>query len=248
MTTGARLSDLLARGKPAADTRPVRIAVRAGGVRVWQTPLDVDAADLSECKGVLSADEQLRASTFRSAIDRRRFIVARARLRQILSHCLETTPIAIRFGYLPRGKPYLAAPAVPLHFSVSHARNLAVFAIADNCRPGIDIECLDRVIDVEGVARRFFTANETAALLQTAHADRQRVFMAIWTRKEALVKALGEGLALSLNRIEVSTAPEGKPEIVAADDERFSRCTLHQIAVAHGYVASMATYRGNPSR
>jgi 4'-phosphopantetheinyl transferase len=247
MTTGASLSDLPARGKPRGESgfRPERIVVSAPGVCVWQAPLDVDASELASCAAALSADELERAARLRASADRHNFIVTRARLRELLADCIGTRPEAIRFGYTPRGKPYLTLPATPLHFSVSHAGNRAVFALARNCQPGIDLECLDRKIDLDGVARRFFTANENAALRGTPDFGRQCVFMAIWTRKEALVKALGDGLAFPLHRLEVSTAPEADPAIIAAADPRVRLCTLHRVTVASGYFASLATYDGS---
>jgi 4'-phosphopantetheinyl transferase len=192
---------------------------------------------------LLSPDELARARRLRHAADRRRFVVARGQLRRLLSAQLGLSPQAIIFGYTRTRKPVLEVPAAAVHFNVSHAEDRALFAISTRCQPGIDIECLRRAIEPELLARRFFTPAEYAALMQIPANQRTREFLAAWTRKEAVIKALGDGMALPLDRFEVGIGEHRAAQIVSFKDSRVRCCTLESLAVGDDFYASVAAYR-----
>jgi len=191
---------------------------------------------------ILSADERARADRFRFARDRDRFLNCRIALREILAR-LEGIPAAeIRFEYGPKGKPALAGAKSPLEFSVSHREDVAVIAMTQGRRVGVDVERVGPVKDSETLARRFFSASEQESLRSVRPEDRDEAFFACWTRKEAFVKALGEGLSLPLDSFSVSLAPDAAPALLAwtgREDER-SAWSLRSWRPAPGYLAAVA--------
>jgi 4'-phosphopantetheinyl transferase len=170
--------------------------------------LDVDAGPLAR---LLSADEGERAGRFAFERDRRRYVVARARLRQLLGERLGAAPESLRFVYHAHGKPALArCPGQrDLRFNVSHCGEVAAYAFADGREVGVDIEEVRALPDADALAMRFFSPDERAAYLSLPRQARPRGFFNCWTRKEAFVKALGAGLSQPLDAFDVSRAPGG---------------------------------------
>ncbi len=197
---------------------------------------------------VLSDDEQARASRFLRESSRRRFVAARDALRRVLARCLACSPRAIRFGYEPQGRPFVVEPAQgELAFNVSHSDELALLAIGYGRRLGIDVERLGRRVSGEAVARRFFAPREAEALFALPEAERPAAFLRIWTRKEAYVKALGEGLRLPLDSFEVSL---GEPPALLRSER--APGDVGELRFAHleplpGYVGALA-WDGGPAR
>jgi len=164
----------------------------------------------------LSADELTRASRFASAADSHRYITARAGMRSVLARFAGVSPAALIFRYSERGRPILAAPDMALlDFNLTHAGDVALLAISRG-RVGVDVESLRRrPPDVMAVASRYFSPGELTSLTCLPPAARWRMFVTIWTRKEAVAKAIGVGLA-ALGEIEVGVAPDQPPRVVAA--------------------------------
>lgn len=244
MTTGASLSDLAPAGKQigATDATFQRVATTSSEITVWQMRLDLDSAEVMRYAELLSGDEKLRAGRLHFEHDRRRFIVARGRLRLLLGDYLGVTPTAIAFSYTSRGKPYLTDNSAGIYFNVAHSEERALYALSGTCRPGVDIECLKREVDCDALARRFFTRAEYAALQQLPAFQRKRAFLACWTRKEAVVKATGDGLSLALDQFEVTVEPDAEPRILAASTRRIADCRLYAADPREGYIAAVAGY------
>ena len=163
-------------------------------IHVWRVGLDDVEARIADA---LSDDELARADRFCRLEDRRRFIATRGVLRTILADLLECGQDpkgrALRFGYGPAGKPVLLDDPL-LHFNVSHSEDLAVIAVTRAGEVGIDIERQRRMNDMDQIARVVFNEAERAAMLGCPAMMRESVFYRIWTRKEALLKAMGNGL------------------------------------------------------
>lgn len=185
--------------------------------------LHVDEAPL---RALLSSDEQERAARFVFRQDRRRYIVARARLRQLLGARLRIRPEKIEFQYGAAGKPALAASHDDLRFNLSHCEDVAVYAFADATEVGVDVEAVRTLDDADEIALRVFSPRERAAYLRLAEGERPWGFFRCWTRKEALVKALGSGLSQPLEDLDVSPAPQG--------------WMLHSFVPGPGLVAALA--------
>lgn len=147
----------------------------------------------------LSDDEMQRANQFKFEKDRQAFIAARGQLRQYLANYLQVEPNSLEFSYGEHGKPALINH--DLKFNLSHAGDYALIAVSRNFTLGVDIECMDRTVEMEGIAEKVFTANEIQCLDDAK--DKAERFFTLWTRKEALIKANGKGLFTQLTQLDV---------------------------------------------
>lgn len=170
--------------------------------------LDVADSELRRLTAFLSAEECLRAAQFRFRRSRRRFVVGRGRLREILGQRTCRDPHSLRFAYGPNGKPELADSSV--RFNLSHCEGVALLAVTCGRDVGVDVERLRPVADLELVAERFFSSLEVRALRALPTAKRDAAFLRCWTRKEAYVKAVGGGLSMGLRDFAVSLH-DGEP-------------------------------------
>jgi 4'-phosphopantetheinyl transferase len=178
-----------------AGTPPVAMRVPPGSsqVDVYTASLDPDGSS-PDLWGALSPDEQARADRYATPRLRRRFIVARGILRRLLAGYLSIEARDIVFGYGDKGKPFLPGAAA-LAFNLSHAEDLAIYAIASDREVGIDIESTERDVDIDGMARTAFSPSECEALAALAPDARRAAFFRVWTRKEAYIKARGNGFS-----------------------------------------------------
>ncbi len=170
-------------------------------VHVWRIALDAPRQDVSRLRHLLSDDERARADRFRFEKHRRRFIVRRGATRLILARYTSLDPAAQRFDIDANGKPFLAGAS--LQFNRSHSGELALLAVSRDRRLGVDIERIDPGADVNGIADACFSESERWFLGSVPEPRRAVAFYAVWTRKEAIVKATGEGLVRARDRVEV---------------------------------------------
>ncbi len=228
---------------------PEQPQLTPGVVHVWYLPLDLAEAQVDELRPCLSADEAERAARYRFDRHRRRFIACRGQVRRILAAYLSAAPGAIRFTYGARGKPTLEAPwnGSAIQFNVSNSHEGALLALTLNCELGVDVEYLDDPRDFDGLAARFFAGSEVDRLRSLSEDQRREGFFNCWTRKEAVLKAVGTGLAFPLDKVVVTLAPDEPARLVAYDDEpaATSRWWLANLAPAPGYVGALAM-RGGP--
>ena len=193
--------------------------------------LDAGPEEVRSLRACLSDAEQRRAERFRFARDRRRFIVARARLRELLAARLDVAPEAVELANGKNGKPELAQRHADRgwRFNVSHCDEVAVYAFSRDSDVGIDIEAIRPIPEADDIAARFFSRREYAAYSALAPRDRPLRFLQCWTRKEALAKALGEGLSMPLNELDFSRA---------------SGWRLHSFSPLPGFIAALACHHG----
>ena len=249
METCASVRDGSTTGKsddgPAASLAriPYQIALQDPTIEVWLAPLDISTHQLQQCSMLLSRDEQMRVERLYFERDRRRYTVARAMLRVLLAGHVGMAPGEIPFQVGPHGKPYVAD--APVHFNLSHSGERAIYAISRSCVPGVDIEFIDRTIDHDGVAQRFFSAREFSELRRIPAAGRKRAFFACWTRKEAVMKATGDGMRMALDQIEVTVDPDGQPRLLSTPGEQTADWTLHTVDAGSSYVATVAAHRAS---
>ena len=227
-------------------------------VHVWRAAMDVPGEALEGLRATLAEDEQARAARFRFDEDRNRYVVAHGILRALLGRILDMTPCAIRFRYNAHGKPELAGPEGPdaLRFNLSHSQGLAMFAFTRGRRIGVDVQAHRKGtarpssgerpspngVACSEIAERFFSPREAAAIQALPGALQERAFYDCWTRKEAFMKARGDGLTLGLDRFEVSVRPEepaGLLRVEGAGDEA-SRWTIVDVAPGSGYSGALA--------
>jgi len=201
---------------------------------------------------LLSSDERDRAARFHFVRDRHRFIVGRSLLRDLLGRYLGCDPRAVRFGYGPKGKPSLAGHHVlsRLSFNVSHSHGTAVLAFAFGRAIGVDIERHPAPDDGDAVASHFFSRDEVRALGSLSATERPSAFLRCWTRKEAYIKARGDGLSLPLDSFDVSVAPGARPALLATRHEPLDAARWSLVDLTHqcpGYVAALAIEGDQPT-
>lgn len=204
---------------------------------VW---LQASGAVLPRLRALLSADEQARADRFKFAHLTESFICGRAALRLLLSGYTGERPERIAFSYAKHGKPSLAQER-GLRFNMSHSGKLALLAFARGCELGVDVELLRPMPDALPIAERFFSAVEAADLASLPEADRDLGFFYGWTRKEAYIKGIGEGLSHPLHTFRVPIRAEEQPAIRdLVPGGRCSTWSLHHLQPAPGYVGALA--------
>lgn len=172
-------------------------------VQLWRVDLRIDdelAAELSAC---LTEGELARANRFRFENLRRRFVAARYAMRQILGRHLNVAPGRVALSYGQHGKPFLADVGSGIHFNLAHSGDHALLALTRQREIGVDIEHIDPQVDVLGIARLMYSPTEIEALQATPPDRRASLFFTIWTRKEAYIKATGEGLSAATKEFSV---------------------------------------------
>jgi 4'-phosphopantetheinyl transferase len=212
-------------------------------VDVWRVSLDASLKAESS-PNILSPDEIARAGRFHFDKDRNRFTRCRSALRTLLASYLAIPASEISFQYSDGGKPRLMTERNPqaLEFNVSHSGNLALIAVGSKYRLGVDIEKIRDDVDTTALAERFFSPRERTEL--QALPDHRRVagFFACWTRKEAFLKATGDGLCFPLSGFSVITDPDRDPVIeeIRGNREVTKQWFLADLSVADGYRATVA--------
>jgi len=223
---------------------PAGYALPDDEVHVWRAGLDWPTSSITKLKEILSSDERARAERFHFEIDHRRHVVGRGVLRLVLARCLGASPHALRFDHGARGKPSLAAAFAParLQFNVSHSGELVLVALTIGRMVGVDVEHIRHDLEVEAIAQRFFSARENSALATLASPARRDAFYACWTRKEAYIKAVGDGLALPLDQFDVAFLPGEPARLVATrpNGAEAGRWSLRDLDAGHGYRAALA--------
>ena len=205
--------------------------------------LDGDCRAVRRESGLLSGAELHRASLFVRDGDRGRFILGRAMLRRLLGSRLRIPPRDVDLVVGPHGKPALAPPLQRsgLQFHVSHCAQVAAFGFSWGREIGVDVEAVRPVPDADSIARQFFSPREVDAYFALPAADRALGFFNCWTRKEAFVKARGDGLGFGLNRFDVSLEPGGLARILRVDHVSGDRCgwMLGEFNPAPGFVGAI---------
>jgi 4'-phosphopantetheinyl transferase len=211
-------------------------------IDLWWENIDSQVGRISEFWDTLPADERKRAERFCSDRHRERFIVCRGRLREILSGYWDVLPKAIRFRKGTGGKPAIASDNPMIRFNLSHSGGYALFAIAYGREVGVDVEVLRPKPKAAALVERFFSTNEKAAFRKLEPHEEDAAFFAGWTRKEAFVKALGQGLRFPLDRFDVSLKPGDQDALiqVAGAPEEVGRWSLRDIDLGSGFQAALA--------
>jgi 4'-phosphopantetheinyl transferase len=207
--------------------------------------LAIPDAEQAERAAVLAPDERARASRFHFERDRRRWTAARGAVRAVLAGYADVPAASLTFRVGQHGKPALDGPAgrTGLDFNVSHSGDLALCAVTRGRAVGVDVEAVRPDFATGEVARRFFAPAEVAALEALLPRERVEAFFACWTRKEAYIKARGIGIALGLDRFEVSLAPDRPATLLATRHEPAAAAHWRLVALApgNGYAGALVT-------
>ncbi|WP_375466185.1 4'-phosphopantetheinyl transferase family protein [uncultured Methylobacterium sp.] len=208
--------------------------------RVWTVDLALSEARLACCAALLSPEEAARVDRFLRREDGDRYRASHAALRLILAAALDAAPAEIAFTTGPAGKPELAGRlAGALRFNLSHSGTRALVGVARRTAIGVDVEALRPIPDALRIARAHFSAQEVAALAAAPRSAIEACFTGLWTRKEAVVKALGAGLSLPLDRFTL-TLPPAAPRLLAIADDAPEAWSLHHLEPGPGTVGTAA--------
>jgi 4'-phosphopantetheinyl transferase len=213
-------------------------------VHIWRVGLKRPEGETPWHREFLSEIEVERADRYYFDRDRNRFIIARSVLRQLLGVYLHLDPRVIDFVYGPQGKPDVVASqnSSRLRFNLSHSGELALVAVSLNLELGVDVEQIRPDFAALEIAARFFSPEEYAKLEALLPDARVEAFFNCWTRKEAYIKARGEGLSIPLDSFHVAFVPGEEPALlqVKTGHDRPSRWRFHTLHPGHGYKAALA--------
>lgn len=205
------------------------------------TRLHTEPDAIRASAALLSVEERRRADRFLFARDRNRFIAARATLRQLLGARLDADPAALELSYAKHGKPSVADS--DLRFNMSRCDDLAVYAFAVGREIGVDVEAIRFVCDADDIVARFFSRYENDEYRHLDPHQKLEGFFNCWTRKEAFVKAAGEGLSRSLDQFDVTLTPGTPARIIRIEDTYGEACgwSIDSFSPAAGFVAAVVT-------
>ena len=230
----------LAAAAPAWTAPPADVRIGDREVHAWRLPLTPSEPRLEAMLDTLSAGQRARAARFHFERDRRRYVASEGLMREILARYLGVAPAEIRFEYGRRGKPALAR-APWLRFNLSRSHELALLGVTRSREIGVDVERVRDLGDWELIAKHFFAEAERQALAGLPPDLRIPGFFNCWTRKEAYVKAVGDGLYQALDSFTVSLAPEQPARLVSVADDpaETARWRVEHVRPEPGYVGAL---------
>ena len=228
---------------PSWGRAPDGMSLGMDEVHVWRASIDPDGLDVQGMWATLAADERSRAGRFYFQKDRERFVAGRGLLRAILGRYLGMDSDQLQFCYNSYGKPALTRESGGeiLLFNLSHSHGLMVCAVTRHRQIGIDLERICGNLAGEKVAERFFSPREVGTLRALPACIQGQAFFNCWTRKEAFIKAKGQGLSLPLDQFDVSLRP-GEPAALLDttwDPQEACRWSLKELDPGPGYVCAL---------
>lgn len=222
---------------PTAD---VKEKLQERVAHVWCANLEPEAEQLSALQAVLSATEASRANRFRFWRHQRRYIAGRGILRILLGHYLDQAPKDVQISYSKYSKPFLVQN--DLQFNISHSQDTALFAFCMRAEIGVDLEEIRPISDAEGIAERFFAPTEFSRFRALDDGQKDEAFFACWTRKEAFIKAVGDGLSFPLGDFDVCFDPSQAARVnsIRGSEAEAASWSLFALQPATGYAAALA--------
>lgn len=229
---------------PSFNPPPLDLKLKPNEVHVWCASLDQPLSRFQRLTQILSMDERMRAERFHFEQDRRRFIVSRGILKAILARYLSVEASRMQFCYGKNGKPALpdAFGKRNIHFNMSDSEGLAIYGFTRDREIGVDIERIRDISEMNHISERFFSVRENAVFRALPESKKKEAFFACWTRKEAFIKAIGDGLSRPLDKFDVSLVP-GEPARllrIEGDSKGASRWSIQELKPASGFAAAFA--------
>jgi 4'-phosphopantetheinyl transferase len=219
------------------------LALPEDEVHLWRVDLEALQGDEPRWRKLLSPDELTRSDRFHFPRDRQHFVASRALVRTILASYLAQNPSSLNFSYSQKEKPSLgpADAGGNIKFNVSHSGGTALIAVTRARDIGVDVEQLRHDFDLEAIARRFFSTQEQNQIASLPTDERVEAFFRCWTRKEAYIKATGDGLSLPLSQFDVSVGAEEKNALLATrpDGSEAGRWLLQEVPGGSGFAAAL---------
>lgn len=220
---------------------PAELSLSTQALHVWRATLPASSEQLQSLPTCLDGDELARAARFTRPRDCQRYLAWHGSLRRILARYLSQAPDRLHYVFGPNGKPSLSSQfeASGLRFNLAHSGDLALVAVALGRDVGVDIEQVRPLPDADSIAERHFSPSERRALAKLPAAERQAAFFNIWTCKEALIKATGQGLASLLSGFSVPVLSGGASSPLAVDAGAGPQWAVRSLAPGAGYAAAV---------
>lgn len=205
-------------------TSPAEVSASFEHVDLWRVHLEIPDAGCKSLRDILAEDENARADRFHFKTHRDKFLVGHAALREILSRYLSLPAKSISFCNNEYGKPEIEKRLNPnnLQFNLSHSGDWALIAVTIGRRVGVDVEQIRPDVECLSLARSYFSKSEYQSLLPLEEKACRRSFFACWTRKEAFIKAIGEGLSFPLSEFSVTISPDDPPALEVIENSAYS--------------------------
>ena len=209
-------------------------------IHIYRHSIDSPVSKLLYFEKLLSEDELKRANRFKFEKHRNQFITGRGYLRIILGKYLNESPVGINFSYFDKGKPYIDGN--PLKFNLAHSGGKAVYALTMNNEVGVDLEVIKEMPDAIDIAKRFFSESEVKDFSEVENDNIGKAFFNCWTRKEAFIKAIGDGLSYPLADFSVTLKPGEDPKFlyIKKNPEEINEWKLFDIKCDENFVSSLA--------
>lgn len=222
---------------------PDSLKISHENIDIWLCELKKLSNNIDEFYSVLSEDEQEHTEKLKIEDKRQQYIITRGSLRKYLGLLTETDPAVFKFKYLKHGKPVLeeSSQYADISFNVSHSNDIALIAISRKRNIGIDVEIINHETDHQALVTRFFSKAEQSEFNNCSASTKAKAFCACWTRKEAFIKAIGDGVAYGLDTFDIEVDPElQQPEINLhkASTETWSALNL---AINDDYMACLVS-------
>jgi len=222
-----------------SDMQNNKLCLEKNTINIWSANLTHLAQHEAICLALLSPDELARANRYKVGKAKSTFVLARGILRYLLARYLSIAPEKITFDYTAHKKPFLASiHQSNLSFSMTHSGEMALFAFGYDREIGVDIEKIGSH-DYEEIAKRFFTETESERLLSLSDDKRAVFFYQLWTRKEAVLKAMGLGLTVPLNQVEV--LDQDQPIYIAQKEWFYQTLFVDQLQLPVNYQVAIAS-------
>lgn len=219
---------------------PSNLQLNGDEVHLWKADLDTVSESIPVLFNLLNEEEQSRAKRFVFERDKNRFTAARGILRQLLGRYVNCSARNVELTVGPAGKPALR-DNFQLRFNLSHTEGLVLYALSLGRELGVDVESQTKESTNREIVERHFSAKEQAEFLALDPALQEVAFYLGWTRKEAYLKARGEGLQERLKDFDVSLSPE-RPAVLRSDD---AACwDLYSFCPKLGFIATLVVERG----
>ena len=220
------------------DDPDFRIPLTDGEVAIFYGNIADGFEYVEQLSALLTEDERSRAGRFKFRDDRKKFILARTILKKLLGSLLRKDASSIKLEEGKRGKPFMEADG--LEFNLSHSGEMVIYGFSRAGPIGVDVEWESRKVEVDSIAKRFFSEGEYKVLIGLEEPEQKKAFFEIWTRKEAFIKAIGEGLSFPLDSFDVSIGSDARLLSTHWDPAEAGEWTLRALDLPENYVGAVA--------
>ncbi len=211
-------------------------------LHIWHISLIQSQDTIETLASHLDENEWAKADKFRFETERLNYVISHGARREILAKYLECLPNVIKFKENYYGKPFLRENKKRIYFNLSHSHEIALLAVAKKRRIGVDIEAIRKNFDEINIAEQFFSTSEIETLQSLPRNLRTKAFFDCWTRKEAFIKAVGQGLSYPLKEFSVAFSPFERARLISLENTflKTENWQIIELNIADDYASAAA--------